>query len=79
MLSINIENDKRKIKVKIEEVDHYKETIQEIREYQKEIFENCKEKNSIIFLETGTGKTLISIMLIDYYLTKFRSEKKVYK
>ena len=52
--------------------------IYEIREYQKEIFENCKDKNSIIFLETGTGKTLISIMLIDYYLKRHSFSKKVF-
>jgi superfamily II DNA or RNA helicase len=51
--------------------------IEEIREYQREIFENCKDKNSIIFLETGTGKTLISILLIDYYFKKFQKTKKV--
>ena len=60
-----------------EEYDDYKEEISEIREYQKEIFENCKDKNSIIFLETGTGKSLISILLIDYYLKKHKKEKKV--
>lgn len=60
-----------------EEYDNYKEEINEIREYQKEIFENCKDKNSIIFLETGTGKSLISILLIDYYLKKHKKEKKV--
>ena len=60
-----------------EEYDDYKEEISEIREYQKEIFENCKDKNSIIFLETGTGKSLISILLIDYYLKKHKKEKKL--
>ena len=59
------------------EYEDYKEEINEIREYQKEIFENCKDKNSIIFLETGTGKSLISILLIDYYLKKHKKEKKV--
>ena len=62
-----------------EEYDDYKEDINEIREYQKEIFENCKDRNSIIFLETGTGKSLISILLIDYYLKKHQKLKKVKK
>lgn len=60
-----------------EEYQDIKEEITEIREYQREIFENCKDKNSIIFLETGTGKSLISILLIDYYLKKHNKTKKV--
>lgn len=59
------------------EDEEAREEIGEIREYQREIFENCKDKNSIIFLETGTGKTLISILLIDYYFKKFQKAKKV--
>lgn len=66
---LNVQDDSKLSKEKI---------IYEIREYQKEIFENCKDKNSIIFLETGTGKTLISIMLIDYYLKKHSFLKKVF-
>ena len=42
-----------------------------------EIFRNAKDKNSIIYLETGTGKTVISIMLMNYYLKKFEFKKKV--
>lgn len=62
-----------------EEYEDYKDEISEIREYQREIFENCKDKNSIIFLETGTGKSLISILLIDYYLKKHNKQLKVDK
>lgn len=60
-----------------DEWEDLKDEINEIREYQREIFQNCKDKNSIIFLETGTGKSLISILLIDYYLKKHRKQKKV--
>ena len=34
------------------------------RDYQEKIFEKAKNQNSIIFVETGKGKTFISIMLM---------------
>ena len=34
------------------------------RDYQLQIFEKAKNKNSIIYLDTGKGKTFISIMLM---------------
>lgn len=55
--------------------------IQSIREYQDEIFVKSLNMNSIIYLETGTGKTLVSAMLIYYYLKKFqckRNQKKIF-
>ena len=36
----------------------------EPKQYQKEMLEKAKQKNTIIFLETGMGKTYIGIMLI---------------
>jgi ERCC4-related helicase len=42
-----------------------------------EYFEKSLEKNSIIFLETGGGKTIISIMHIYYYLKKYNLSKKI--
>ena len=36
------------------------------KEYQKEMLEIAKNKNTIIFLETGMGKTYIGVMLIKY-------------
>lgn len=36
----------------------------EPRPYQVELFNIAKEKNSILVLGTGSGKTLISILLI---------------
>ncbi len=33
------------------------------REYQKSIFETCKKSNCLVVLPTGTGKTLIAVML----------------
>jgi len=33
------------------------------RKYQQEIYENCKNKNCLVVLPTGIGKTLIALML----------------
>jgi endoribonuclease Dicer len=40
------------------------------RSYQIELFQKARESNTIVYLETGTGKTLISILLIEEYLSK---------
>ena len=45
------------------------------REYQKKIFEKCIEKNCLVVLPTGLGKTLIALMLSVYRLEKFPNEK----
>ncbi|ATY67483.1 RNase3 domain [Cordyceps militaris] len=38
------------------------------REYQNELFERAKKKNTIVVLDTGSGKTLIAIMLLRHVL-----------
>jgi ERCC4-related helicase/dsRNA-specific ribonuclease len=43
---------------------HRKHIISEPKDYQVELFKFAKERNSIIFLETGLGKTYIAIMLV---------------
>jgi len=47
----------------------------EPREYQKTIFETCKEKDCLVVLPTGTGKTLIALMLTIDRFKKFPLEK----
>ncbi len=47
-----------------------KELIQP-RVYQEVIYARCKEKNSLVVLPTGLGKTLIAQMIADYRLTKY--------
>ncbi len=42
--------------------DKILKTIQP-REYQQKIFESCKEKNCLVVLPTGMGKTLVALML----------------
>lgn len=36
-----------------------------LREYQKQLFEICVERNSLLYLPTGSGKTLIAVKVID--------------
>ena len=38
------------------------------RDYQQQIYEKALTQNSIIYVETGKGKTFIAIMLMAYYL-----------
>jgi len=49
-----------------------------MREYQEAISKKMidRNKNTIIFLETGSGKTIISIYIIAHYLEAYK-EKKV--
>jgi ERCC4-related helicase len=45
------------------------------REYQQKIFESCKKENCLVILPTGTGKTLIAIMLALERFKKFPLKK----
>ncbi|MEM4181863.1 MAG: DEAD/DEAH box helicase family protein [Candidatus Pacearchaeota archaeon] len=45
------------------------------REYQQKIFETCKENNCLVILPTGTGKTLIALMLAVERFKRFPTEK----
>ena len=47
------------------------------REYQKKILETCIEKNCLVVLPTGLGKTLIALMLAIERMKKFPGEKVV--
>jgi len=47
------------------------------RDYQKANYETCKEKDCLVILPTGTGKTLIAIMLAVDRFKKFPLEKIV--
>eukprot|EP00978_Attheya_sp_CCMP212_P031366 scaffold118224_cov58-Attheya_sp.AAC.2 len=48
----------------------------ELRPYQVECLAHAKEKNTIVSLPTGVGKTLIAAQLIDHYL-KESPDKKI--
>jgi len=45
------------------------------RGYQKAIFENCKDKNSLVVLPTGIGKTLIALMVVIERMQRHPTEK----
>ncbi|MDH3353301.1 MAG: DEAD/DEAH box helicase, partial [Nanoarchaeota archaeon] len=47
------------------------------REYQSAIFETCVEKDCLVVLPTGTGKTLIALMMAINRFKKFPLEKIV--
>jgi ERCC4-related helicase len=50
----------------------------EPREYQKEIFKTCIEKNCLVVLPTGLGKTLIALMLTIERMKTFPGEKVLF-
>lgn len=47
------------------------------REYQRNIFETCKQKNCLVVLPTGIGKTLIALMLTIERMKTFPTKKVV--
>src|SRR3989344_3599470 len=48
------------------------------REYQQKIFEKCINKNCLIVLPTGLGKTLIALMLSIERMKRFPGEKVLF-
>ncbi|KAH8808722.1 hypothetical protein F5884DRAFT_793130 [Xylogone sp. PMI_703] len=46
------------------------EIISSPRDYQVELFERAKEKNIIAVLDTGSGKTLIAVLLLRHIIVK---------
>jgi ERCC4-related helicase len=50
----------------------------EPRGYQEEIFKTCKEKNCLVVLPTGLGKTLIALMLTIERMKTFPGEKVLF-
>jgi Fanconi anemia group M protein len=48
------------------------------RKYQQKIFETCMEKNCLVVLPTGLGKTLIALMLTIGRMKEFPGERVVF-
>lgn len=48
------------------------------REYQQKIFETCREKNCLVVLPTGIGKTLVALMLSIHRLKQFPESKVLF-
>ncbi|GAB4861487.1 Dicer-like protein 1 [Ancistrocladus abbreviatus] len=49
---------------------------EQARQYQLDVLEQAKQKNTIAFLETGAGKTLIAVLLIRSVCNKLRQQNK---
>eukprot|EP00434_Breviolum_minutum_P024149 symbB.v1.2.021318.t3/scaffold1837.1/size99322/6 len=47
----------------------------ELRSYQKECVAQAKEKNTVVCLKTGLGKTLIAVKVIDHFLDLKQQQK----
>jgi len=48
------------------------------REYQLKIFETTKDKNTLVVIPTGLGKTLIAILLSIHRLSKYPASKIIF-
>ena len=48
------------------------------RKYQQEIYNTCKDKNCLVVLPTGIGKTLIGLMLAVNRQKKFPTSKVLF-
>ena len=48
------------------------------REYQQRIFETASEKNTLVVLPTGLGKTLVALLLSIERLKKFPTSKIIF-
>ena len=55
--------------------DFIRHELIESRDYQNNIFESAKDKNTLVVLPTGLGKTIISIMVVNYRLSKYEGSK----
>ena len=53
------------------------ELISSVRAYQTELFEKAKTQNTIAVLDTGSGKTLIAILLLKDALEKEMNDRQL--
>ena len=50
---------------------YFRRELVEPRVYQEVIYARCKERNCLVVLPTGLGKTLIAMLIVDYRLSKY--------
>ncbi|WP_297508722.1 DEAD/DEAH box helicase [Thermococcus sp.] len=50
---------------------YFRRDLIEPRVYQEVIYAKCKERNCLVVLPTGLGKTLIAMLIADYRLSKY--------
>ncbi|MFX0020596.1 MAG: DEAD/DEAH box helicase, partial [Candidatus Hermodarchaeota archaeon] len=62
---------------KIAENEFIKELNIEYRKYQFEIAKKCVNKNSLVVLPTGLGKTIIAVFVTAYTLENFPRKSKI--
>ncbi|CAH9090311.1 unnamed protein product [Cuscuta europaea] len=60
----HIERNGGGLEMKLEKPKEHQCPEQQARKYQLDVLEQAKQRNTIAFLETGAGKTLIAILLI---------------
>ncbi len=48
-----------------------RDLIEPPRVYQEVIYAKCKERNCLVVLPTGLGKTLVAMLIADYRLSKY--------
>ncbi|KAI9180947.1 hypothetical protein LWI28_009608 [Acer negundo] len=69
---------KQEFNEKVEKESEVKEKIPEekARKYQLDVLEQAKKKNTIAFLETGAGKTLIAVLLMKSISNDLQKQNK---
>lgn len=53
--------------------------ITDAREYQIELFERAKQENTIAVLDTGSGKTLIAVLLLRHIIDQELEDRRLGK
>ncbi|KAI1505214.1 RNase3 domain-containing protein [Biscogniauxia marginata] len=71
--------DERKSVTRLVREAESEKIIASPREYQIELFERAKQKNTIAVLDTGTGKTLIAALLLRYTIEQELEDRKAGK